>query len=95
MRWCYRPPPCPRQHGAVSVLRQLAAIVEIAVAARRSGPRARSKPGIPRSSGGLHPATLTFQALRIFVNDELNELERGLLDGARALRVGGRLAVIV
>lgn len=41
-----------------------------------------------------HVATKTFQALRIFVNDELNELHAGLRAAQRALRPGGRLCVI-
>jgi 16S rRNA (cytosine1402-N4)-methyltransferase len=44
--------------------------------------------------GTLHPATLTFQALRIAVNDELGCLEQGLQACIRLLRPGGRLAVI-
>lgn len=44
--------------------------------------------------GRLHPATRTFQALRIAVNDELGRLERGLAGAARNLRVGGRIGVI-
>jgi 16S rRNA (cytosine1402-N4)-methyltransferase len=43
---------------------------------------------------GKHPATRTFQALRMFINDELGQLERGLAAAANALAVGGRLAVI-
>jgi len=43
---------------------------------------------------GKHPATRTFQALRMFINDELGQLERGLAAAASALAVGGRLAVI-
>ena len=42
----------------------------------------------------IHPATRTFQALRIAVNDELGQLERFLEPAARALRPGGRIAVI-
>jgi 16S rRNA (cytosine1402-N4)-methyltransferase len=43
---------------------------------------------------GKHPATRTFQALRMFVNDELGQLEKGLSGAVEALSRGGRLAVI-
>ena len=52
-----------------------------------AGARRRGRPG-------LHPATRTFQAIRIAVNDELGELERFLADGYRVLRARGRLAVL-
>ncbi len=42
----------------------------------------------------IHPATLTFQALRIAVNRELEHLERGLTEAIGALSAGGRLVVI-
>lgn len=42
----------------------------------------------------IHPATKTFQALRIAVNDELTSLEIGLDNGFEALKSGGRFAVI-
>jgi len=42
----------------------------------------------------LHPATRTFQALRIFVNDELGELALGLVAAERVLKPGGRLVVV-
>jgi 16S rRNA (cytosine1402-N4)-methyltransferase len=42
----------------------------------------------------LHPATRTFQALRIAVNDELGSLKNGLLAGVERLKSGGRVAVI-
>ncbi len=45
-------------------------------------------------SGKIHPATKTFQALRIVVNDELGEVERGLLAAIGKLNPGGRCAVI-
>ncbi len=41
-----------------------------------------------------HPATKTFQALRIFINQELYELERLIADAPRVLSVGGVLAII-
>ncbi len=44
--------------------------------------------------GRLHPATKTFQALRIAVNDELNTLKKGLVNGFERLEKGGRIAVI-
>ncbi len=43
---------------------------------------------------GKHPATKTFQALRIAVNDELGELEAGLAAAEGLLTVGGRLVVV-
>jgi 16S rRNA (cytosine1402-N4)-methyltransferase len=54
------------------------------------------KGAIPRGAweDRLHPATRTFQALRIAVNDELGSLERGLGDGLRLLNRGGRGVVI-
>lgn len=54
------------------------------------------KGSIPRAKweDRLHPATRTFQALRIAVNHELESLERGLVAGIRLLRKGGRVVVI-
>ncbi|HKD46312.1 MAG TPA: 16S rRNA (cytosine(1402)-N(4))-methyltransferase RsmH [Rhizomicrobium sp.] len=60
---------------------QLARIVSDA-----QGPKAQSL--------SIHPATRTFQALRIRVNDELGELERGLGAAMRILAPEGRLAVV-
>ncbi len=49
---------------------------------------------VPKAEPGLDPATRTFQALRIAVNDELGELERGLAAAERLLMPGGRLAIV-
>ena len=47
-----------------------------------------------KSRPGLHPATLTFQALRIYINRELEVLESALKQGVEHLRAGGRIGVI-
>jgi 16S rRNA (cytosine1402-N4)-methyltransferase len=52
---------------------------------------ARAAPSRP---GLIHPATRTFQALRIFVNEELAELSDGLAAAERVLKPGGRLVVV-
>lgn len=49
---------------------------------------------LPRGNSRIHPATKTFQALRMVVNDELGQLERGLAAATHVLRAQGRLAVI-
>jgi len=64
---------------------ELAALV-VSVAARRSGTRGKR--------WRIHPATRTFQALRIAVNRELDTLESALCDAVELLRPGGRIAVI-
>jgi 16S rRNA (cytosine1402-N4)-methyltransferase len=70
-----------RARGAqrIATTRQLADIVGGVVHAR---------------AGDIHPATRTFQALRMFVNDELVELATALAAAERMLKAGGRLAVI-
>jgi 16S rRNA (cytosine1402-N4)-methyltransferase len=62
---------------------------------RRTGELAEIVRGaVPKREPGLDPATRTFQALRIAVNDELGELDRGLAGAERLLMPGGRLAVV-
>ncbi|AWJ84606.1 16S rRNA (cytosine(1402)-N(4))-methyltransferase [Azospirillum sp. TSH58] len=72
------------------------------VAARLETPFARTKQladvvrsVVPKGKGdAIDPATRTFQALRIHVNDELGELRRGLAAAESLLKPGGRLAVV-
>jgi 16S rRNA (cytosine1402-N4)-methyltransferase len=68
-----------RRIHALETTAELAAVVAGAVRTREPG---------------KHPATRTFQALRMFVNDELGQLERGLAAALEVLSPGGRLAVI-
>jgi 16S rRNA (cytosine1402-N4)-methyltransferase len=68
-----------RDKGPLTSTAELAALVAHAVRTREPG---------------KHPATRTFQALRMFINDELGQLERGLRGALAALAVGGRLVVI-
>lgn len=82
--------------------RRSRAIARAIVKARAEGPLTRTKELADlvlrvfhgRKEDGRHPATRTFQALRIFVNDELGELERGLAGAEKILRPRGRLAVV-
>lgn len=49
---------------------------------------------VRKSKDGIDPATRTFQGLRIYVNDELGEVDRGLAGAEKLLAPGGRLAVV-
>jgi 16S rRNA (cytosine1402-N4)-methyltransferase len=49
---------------------------------------------IGRREKNKHPATRCFQAIRIFVNDEMAHLAKGLVEAIKVLRPGGRLVVI-
>jgi len=68
-----------RRENPIVSTSQLAAIVAKAVRTREPG---------------KNPATRTFQALRMFINDELGQLEKGLAAALEFLAPGGRLAVI-
>ncbi len=69
-----------RASSPIESTRQLAAIVETAVGGRKGGT--------------IHPATRTFQALRIAVNDELGALEQALDTTVNRLSPGGRIVVV-
>jgi len=74
------------QGGSFETTLDLALVIERAVGWKRPSSPGRRK---------LHPATQTFQALRILVNDELQGLETAIPDCVRLLRPGsGRLAII-
>jgi 16S rRNA (cytosine1402-N4)-methyltransferase len=68
-----------REHEAIQRTGQLADIVAAV---------------IPQRGQRKHPATKTFQAIRIFVNDELRQLDAALQASLKLLRKGGRLCVI-
>jgi 16S rRNA (cytosine1402-N4)-methyltransferase len=81
--------------------RQSRGIARAVVAARREAPITTTRAladivsRIVRAKPNeIHPATRTFQALRILVNEELDELEAALLAAERVLKPGGRLAVV-
>ncbi|HEY6608536.1 MAG TPA: 16S rRNA (cytosine(1402)-N(4))-methyltransferase RsmH [Candidatus Limnocylindria bacterium] len=73
-----------RSEGRIMTAAELAAIVATVAPARRGS----------ADAGRIHPATRTFQALRVAVNREVEVLATGLAGALAALRPGGRMAVI-
>ncbi len=75
-------------------------IARAIVAARSKAPLTRTGElaalvrAVVPASGGIDPATRTFQALRMEVNDEMGELEHALLAAERLLAPGGRLVIV-
>ena len=81
--------------------RQARRIARAIVRAREAAPIARTlelaavvRKVVHRAPDGIDPATRTFQALRIRVNDEIGELQRGLVAAEQLLAPGGWLAVV-
>lgn len=70
-----------RKAGPIETTDELAGLIASAMPARMR-------------HGRIHPATRSFQALRIAVNDELTSLARGIASGIDRLKEGGRFAVI-
>jgi 16S rRNA (cytosine1402-N4)-methyltransferase len=83
------------RYGEERQARRIARRIEQARPIKTTGELARLIAGVVRSERqGIHPATRSFQALRIAVNQELAALEQVLPQVVAALRPGGRLAVI-
>jgi len=71
-------------------VRTTAHLAQVVSAAARPIPHAKGK----GKGKGIHPATLTFQAIRIFVNRELEDLDALLAAAPKVVKPGGRLVVI-
>jgi 16S rRNA (cytosine1402-N4)-methyltransferase len=93
-------PELARIFAALGEERRARAVARAIVRARavrpigRTGELAEIVRSVVHASGGIDPATRSFQALRIHVNDELRELAAGLLASERLLKPGGRLVVV-
>ena len=87
-----------RQLGEERLARRIARAI---IDARQQNPITRTgelaqivRRVVPRAKDGLDPATRTFMALRLHVNDELSELNRGLAAAERLLAPGGHFVVV-
>jgi 16S rRNA (cytosine1402-N4)-methyltransferase len=85
--------------AAIVAARPIQTAIQLAdvIAGAMPGSKSSAKPSSKSGRGGprrIHPATKTFQALRIAVNDELGALETGLEAAMSLLKSGGRLVVI-
>lgn len=83
-----------RDYGEERYARRIARAILAARPLTRTGELAAVIRRVVPETGGIDPATRTFQALRIAVNDELGEIDCGLAAAERMLEPGGRLAVV-
>ena len=90
-----------KNYGEERYAKQIAAAIKEKI--RKSGPIETTgqlaeivKSATPKSyeHGRIHPATRTFQALRIYANHELENLEKALQDLPKILKTGGRVAIV-
>lgn len=86
------------QYGEERHSRRIASAI---VAKRKERPFATTlelasaiRSAVPHKKTDIDPATRTFQALRIYVNDELEQLRSGLLGAEELLKTGGRMAIV-
>ena len=87
-----------REYGEERFARRIARAIVAAVA---EGPLTTTgqlaeliSKAVPRREPGKHPATRSFQAIRIFINHELDDVREGLQQALQVLQPGGRLVVI-
>jgi len=83
-----------RDYGEERFARRIARAIVAARPLTRTAELVATIRSVVPATGGIDPATRTFQALRIAVNEELDELDRGLAAAERMLEPGGRLAVV-
>jgi 16S rRNA (cytosine1402-N4)-methyltransferase len=83
-----------RDYGEERFARRIARAIVAARPLNRTNDLAAAIRSVVPDTGGIDPATRTFQALRIAVNEELDELDRGLAAAERLLEPGGRLGVV-
>ena len=86
------------QYGEERSARRIARAICVARGKQRIGSTLQLanivEQAVPQRRPGKHPATQTFQAIRIFINKELEELRQCLEQFPDALKIGGRLCVI-
>ncbi len=82
------------RYGEERYARKLARAIVTARPLRTTGELVQIINGVVKRKGDIHPATRTFQALRIAVNRELDALREALPQAVKSLSIGGRIVVI-